>query len=134
MLRPIFINPILVAKGLAKDNAFEPYLTTDYQQYKNTLYEYDDEKNYYPEVLPGSSVIVNSDIIMPNASVEDKLIVGGVAEERDDIEFVLGKQTTLEDQARLINMLVGKKTCNFFSKFCRFYKTVKNSLIVDDFT
>lgn len=126
-----FINPILVAKGLAKDNAFEPYLTTDYQQYKNTLYEYDDEKNYYPEVLPGSSVIVNSDIIMPNASVEDKLIVGGVAEERDDIEFVLGKQTTLEDQARLINMLVGKKTGKYSTPLTITLPVYSNSVETD---
>ena len=39
-----FINPILIAKGLAADNAFEPYLTTDYKQWKNTFYKHEDGK------------------------------------------------------------------------------------------
>ena len=39
-----FINPILVAEGLPSDNAFEPYLTTDFKQWKNTVYMHDEEK------------------------------------------------------------------------------------------
>lgn len=33
-----YINPILVTEGLQADNAFEPYLTTDFKQWKNQVY------------------------------------------------------------------------------------------------
>ena len=117
-----FVNPILVAKGLAKDNAFEPYLTTDYQQYKNTLYEYNEKENYYPEVVSGSNVIVSADIITPDTSIIKKnkkeIIKGGLLTlEDEDVDFALGKYTDLEDQNRLINLLVGKKTGKYSTPF-----------------
>jgi len=34
-----YISPILTAAGLAMDSTFEPYLTTGYEQWKNTVYK-----------------------------------------------------------------------------------------------
>ena len=34
-----FINPRIIAEGLARDNAFEPYLTPRFEQYRNTLHQ-----------------------------------------------------------------------------------------------
>jgi hypothetical protein len=53
-----YIKPLLVAEGLPQDNAFEPYLTTDFKQWKNTVY--DDEGDV---VLPDSTVIFTADMI-----------------------------------------------------------------------
>ena len=52
------INPILTAAGLPQDSSFEPYLTTDYQHWKNQLHKTEGE--IVPE---GATVIVNSDAI-----------------------------------------------------------------------
>ena len=114
-----FINPILIAEGLPIDNAFEPYLTTDYQQYRNTVYAYDDEKGIY-HVIPaldttdGINVIVNADVISPNAEKVSKdsiLIKGGAYVSEDStITFDLGSNITVADQKRIIKSFVGKST------------------------
>lgn len=51
-----YIKPLMVSAGLPQDNAFEPYLTTDFQQWKNTVY--DDEG--IDRVVAGSHVAVNA--------------------------------------------------------------------------
>ncbi len=51
-----YIKPMLIAEGLPQDNAFEPYLTTDFSQWKNTLY---DEEG---DIVAGdATVIVKAD-------------------------------------------------------------------------
>ena len=113
-----FINPILISEGLAMDNAFEPYLTTDYQQYTNTVYKYDVEKEYYP-IIPalsttdGLSVIANTNTLTPNFSLVSDgstVMVGGVSGVKDALTFNLGSNANVEDQKRLINFFVGKAT------------------------
>lgn len=96
------INPILVAAGLPQDNAFEPYLTTDYQQYKNTVYDYK-EGEYSHNVKDGSDVIVSADVTKPNAN-------GGVTvEKNEDVTFSLGKYSSGEWE-NVKNALVNKAT------------------------
>lgn len=109
-----FINPILVAAGLPQDNAFEPYLTTDYQQYKNTLYGYDDGENPYShQVVAGSDVIVSANVIKPDRSqfkVEgDDATVhvkGGLKVDTDeDVTFNLGKYSDGDELKKISDAL-----------------------------
>ena len=98
-----YINPILVAAGLPQDNAFEPYLTTDYQQYKNTVYDYKDGE-YSHKVAAGSEVVVGATVTKPDGSQFKKegygdtvFVKGGlVTESRADVVFNLGKYSTNE--------------------------------------
>ena len=53
-----FINPILTAAGLPSDSAFEPYLTTGYEQYKNTVHT-------SGKVPSDSTVSIGVDVITP---------------------------------------------------------------------
>ena len=67
-----FVKPVLTAAGLGMDGAFEPYLTTDFQQWKNTLY--DDNKPEAEDgdgvdtVIAGSTVTVNAALISPDST------------------------------------------------------------------
>ena len=62
-----YIKPMLVSKGLAGDDAFEPYLTTDFSQWKNTMY--DEEGDI---ILPNSTVICGGDVVGAGFSVDDE--------------------------------------------------------------
>lgn len=65
-----FVKPVITAAGLSMDGAFEPYLTTGFEQWKNTLY--DDNKPEEEDgdgvdiVKPGASVTVNAVLKIPN--------------------------------------------------------------------
>lgn len=62
-----YIKPLLVAEGLPQDNAFEPYLTTDFRQWKNTMY--DEEGDV---VLEDSTVIFTADMYNASYSVDEE--------------------------------------------------------------
>ncbi|MBQ8380733.1 MAG: hypothetical protein IJY18_02465 [Clostridia bacterium] len=51
-----YIEPLLVSKGLPQDKAFEPYLTTDFKQWKNTMYSKEGDA-----VKDGSTVAFTAD-------------------------------------------------------------------------
>ena len=61
-----YINPILTAAGLSGDKSFEPYLTTGFHQWLNTMYDTEGTV-----VLPGSEVTVNATIWQPKPENED---------------------------------------------------------------
>lgn len=67
-----FVKPVLTSAGLEIDGAFEPYLTTNFQQWKNTLY--DDNKPESEDgdgvdiVIDGSTVTVSASLIRPDSS------------------------------------------------------------------
>ncbi len=55
-----YINPRVIAEGLASDNAFEPYLTPRFEQYVNTLCE------KAGELLPeGAETVVRARVFTP---------------------------------------------------------------------
>lgn len=109
-----FLNPLLVAAGLPQDNAFEPYLTTDYQQYKNTVYDYEEGK-YSHNVVAGSDVIISANVIKPDGTRflvegDEKTvhIKGGLKIDTDkDVTINLGKYST---DSILASALIGKPT------------------------
>ena len=79
-----FINPILIAKGLAADNAFEPYLTTDYKQWKNTIYMHDEERGIYYDISDNAYlVMLSGKKYSPNDAK------GGIDTDTDVYEFNL---------------------------------------------
>ena len=79
-----FINPILIAEGLSQDNAFEPYLTTDYKQWKNTLYMNNEDKGLYHKIGDDAYLLIlDLNKYTPNDSK------GGVDTDKDVYEFNL---------------------------------------------
>ena len=57
-----FISPNIVAEGLESDGIYEPYYTTDFQQWKNKLTRYNDKlsNELQPLVAKNSKVIVKA--------------------------------------------------------------------------
>ncbi len=102
-----YINPRLVSEGLATDGTYEPYLTTMYRQWKNTLY--DDEGD---RVKEGAEVILRALARSPYvAGVSegepdaDGYLVSGTSERSFDLS-ALASNTAYK---RLIAALVGRK-------------------------
>ena len=63
-----FLHSRIVAEGLSSDKTFEPYLTTDYKQWKSTYKDvyYDEAGNELPyTVTEKSEVVINADIFTP---------------------------------------------------------------------
>ena len=105
-----FINPRLVIEGLEEDNAFAPYLTTDFKEWVNTMYDKEGE-----EVKEDSTVIVYADTLLPLYTKPGHTVGEG---ERDDGYSSLGKGEITFDladlkknpaYARLVSSLIGKK-------------------------
>ena len=103
-----FINPILVAEGLASDNAFEPYLTTGFKQWKNTVYMHDENKNV--------SYVITSDahrvIVKTTKSYSTDL---GAVPVTETEEFNLNSISDKENYASLLNSIIGKSTGKYAS-------------------
>ena len=109
-----YINPILTSAGLPQDNSFEPYLTTDFKQWKNTLYQpYENKEGemIYPTVIAGSDLVLSLVTKRPDytgdADTGDK--AGGYTEtKKKDQTFSLSALAKDERYAALINSFVGK--------------------------
>lgn len=107
-----YINPTLVAAGLASDNSFEPYLTTDFSHWKNTVYDNDGTEDKdkdgvadgNPDKLKdGSEVTVKADIYTPNVNDIDN---GGYSIDLDRIlSFDLESMSKVTTNERLIKAL-----------------------------
>ncbi|MBQ9070495.1 MAG: hypothetical protein IJY23_04020 [Clostridia bacterium] len=121
-----YISPVLTAAGLPQDSAFEPYLTTDFKQWKNTLYQpYTDKDGNMvcPVVIDGATVIINAAIKRPdytgsedsdpNDNVDDSDKPGGyTTSPATDRTFDLSEMKDDASYQSFINALVGKATGN----------------------
>ena len=97
-----YISPVLTAAGLAQDTAFEPYLTTDYKQWKNTVYDKEGTA-----VLPGSEVITSA--ITYTTSVNDKRYQDGyITDPERSVAFDLADFADTEQYSFVAKLLSGK--------------------------
>ncbi len=105
-----YINPLLVAEGLAADNAFEPSLTTDYKQWKNEVYENDGKLDGNPDkVQDGSVVNITADtyVPMPETPSENDTdkVYGYLSEENESLSFDLEEIAESETYKKLVTLL-----------------------------
>ena len=100
-----FIHSRIVAEGLSEDSTFEPYLTNDYKQWKNT--QVWDNKNGEIEgfeIIPsGADVIVNGTSLTPFYGTE-AIKVGFAKSDKTQFTFHLAE----ENSENIINAIVGK--------------------------
>ena len=110
------IHSRIVAAGLPTDKTFEPYLTTDYKQWKNYYRDvyYDENGNEVAYlVAEDSEVIFNADVLIPiyetgEAASEKPEDDGYFHYGRDKISFNLKDAKSDAANARLIAALLGK--------------------------
>ena len=109
-----FLHSRVVAEGLEEDSAFEPYLTTDYKQWKNTVVYYDKDKAVQAVVDANSTVIVNGSVMTPiydesAMSESEKAASNGYEESKDKgMSFDLPSLAALTQYNRLTAALSGK--------------------------
>ncbi len=94
-----YINPSVISAGLSVDSAYEPYLISDYQQWKNTMV-------YEPGTVidPDSEVIVKAEVSLPASNVD-----GGLIKRLESTSFHLGDLSGKAAYARLIRLLSAQK-------------------------
>ncbi len=94
-----YINPAVISAGLASDAAYEPYLISDYRQWKNTVESTKDT------VIPdGVQVIVKGEVSLP--ADPDK---GGLISAAESTAFHLGELKNVSGYSRLIEILKKQK-------------------------
>lgn len=98
-----YISPILVAEGLAQDKAFEPYLTTDFKQWVNTVHEKDGET-----VVPDSIVILGATTYTPAINSENYKD-GYIVDPERGVSFDLRELAKNESYGKLASLIVGKQ-------------------------
>ena len=122
-----FLHSRVVAEGLEMDNAFEPYLTKDYQQWKNTVFSYDKEASVQAVVAANSKVVVTATAKSPIYNEDnidgDKSESDGYYKSKDiGIEFDLASFNALPRYNRLTSALVGRELGDYSDS--RFLTTV----------
>lgn len=110
-----FISPNIVAEGLESDGIYEPYYTTDFQQWKNKLTRYDDKLSdtLQPLVAKNSKVIVKAKSIKTitdddyfGSDVLSMLASDGyVRTDAKSMQFDLSGLSVLTQYDRVINLL-----------------------------
>ena len=106
-----FVRGTLVAAGLAEDSTYEPYLTTDFKQWVNTLH-----KEEGSVVVDLSNVVCKGEAVAPlNKGADYVPPAGDVADgytyvPSNELVFDLEALRAHPDYERIKNILVGKTT------------------------
>lgn len=111
-----YIQPALVSAGLSMDSTYEPYLTTGFRHYKNTLHETVGEA-----IVAGAEVIAYGHVVSP-IDVIDKVL--GAGESADayktgnygELSFQLAELAAQSDPSygRLVRTLIGKQIGKYY--------------------
>ncbi len=111
-----YINPLLVSSGLSVDNAFEPYLTTDYKQWKNEIYDNDGDldddgvmESEPDKVKDGSIVNITGDKFVPYTGETTQKYPGYLSDEDGSFAFNLEELAKTESGQKLATLL--KSSC-----------------------
>ena len=94
-----YINPAVISAGLASDAAYEPYLISDYRQWKNELVS--EKDTLIPEDV---QVVVKGGVSLP--ADPDK---GGLISLEESTTFHLGELKSISEYGRLISILRAQK-------------------------
>ena len=100
-----FIKGALVAAGLSQDKTFEPLLTTEFTEWKNTMHE-------DGFVTDGSAVISKGNVLTPikesSTYTPEKYPDGYASVESSELKFDLNELLSHPDVERIKDALVGK--------------------------
>lgn len=95
-----FIKPLLIAEGLEEDNAFEPYLTTDFKQWKNTVYMHNEESGTSYKISDNAYLLIlEGKRHTPNDAT------GGYDAEKETFEFNLRELSADKKNESLYNAI-----------------------------
>lgn len=97
-----YINPAVISAGLASDAAYEPYLISDYRQWKNTVVEKNDGK--HPVIPEDAQVIVKGEVSLPADPSK-----GGLITTEESTAFHLRELKGVSQYSRLIEILKKQK-------------------------
>ena len=99
-----YINPSVIAAGLSVDSAYEPYLISDYRQWKNELVE-----TPGTAIKPDAEVIVRVETTLPADPVN-----GGLMQQPAELTtFQLGELAKKPGYERLVRLLLTQKITGF---------------------
>lgn len=94
-----YINPAVISAGLSVDAAYEPYLISDYQQWKNTLIS-----------TPGTQIDKDAEVIVKaETTLPENHTTGGLITHTESTSFHLGNLVGKPAYARLIRLLAAQK-------------------------
>ena len=94
-----YINPAVISAGLSVDAAYEPYLISDYQQWKNTFIS-----TPGAQIDPDAEVVVKAETELP--ANHDK---GGLIGRAESMSFHLGELSGKMAYERLVRLLSAQK-------------------------
>lgn len=99
-----FVNGKLVAEGIASDSSFEPFLTTDFREWHETMHNQVGER-----VESGSAVVVGGSVIEAVNAMEGYIPAEGEDGYKknyiSDLSFDLSKMTSHPDYKRISSLL-----------------------------
>ncbi len=94
-----YINPAVISAGLSVDAAYEPYLISDYQQWKNTFVS-----------TPGTQIDADAEVVVKaETTLPENHTEGGLIKYIESTSFHLGNLAGKPAYARLIRLLAAQK-------------------------
>ena len=109
-----YISPILTAVGLPQDNAFEPYLTTDFKQWVNTMHKTEGEILAFPSSPDISIADVVMKAICYTPAINDKNYQSGyIVENERGVSFDVESLAADERYSDIVSQIMGRPIGKF---------------------